>query len=127
MSAHRRSPESPPRNDPVVPLVDGPAAERIYDPSIHRLALLGALLGAVLLGVLGHGLAEGWLAVAGLGQWAVSGPLVGAFTGAGLGAAAGGLVGALTALYRMPPRGERAGDGAHDRSGTSTRPQGGSP
>lgn len=114
MSAYRRAAKPPPRTDPVVPLVDGPAAERIYDASIHRLALLGALAGAVLLGVLGHGLAEGWLAVAGLGQWAVSGAGVGAFTGAGLGAAAGGLAGALTALYRMPPRSDAAhGRGSH--------------
>jgi hypothetical protein len=90
--------------DLVVPLVDEQQAGRIYDPSIHRWALAGALAGAVLLGLLGWAVAAGVLPLAGLGQWAAAGPAVGAFTGAGLGVAGGGLAGALLALYRLPPR-----------------------
>lgn len=90
--------------DLIVPLVDEHEAGRIYDRSIHRLAVLGAVAGAAILGWLGWAVAAGSLPVAGLGQWAASGPLLGAFTGAGLGAAAGGLCGALAALFRLPRR-----------------------
>lgn len=94
----------PLHEDVVVPVVDDDKAGRIYHPSIHRWALLAALVGAIVVGWIGYALAAGPLPVAGLGQWAVGGPAVGAFTGAGIGAAAGGLAGALGALYRLPPR-----------------------
>lgn len=97
---------TPPRSeqDIRVPLVDEHEAGRIYDASIHRWALAGALVLGVALGLLGWAVAAGALPVAGLGQWAAGGPAVGAFGGAGLGVAAGGLAGALLALYRLPPR-----------------------
>lgn len=90
--------------DLVVPLVDSDQASRIYDASIHRWGLLAAAVGALLVGWLGYAVGNGSLPIAGLGQWAVGGPAVGAVTGAGIGAAAGGLAGALVALYRMQPR-----------------------
>lgn len=88
----------------VVPLVDEHEAGRVYDPSLLRWALWGALFGGLLLGWLGYELADGGWTVTGLGQWAASGTAVGATTGGGLGIALGGLLGALLALYRMPPR-----------------------
>lgn len=100
--------------DLIVPLVDVQEAGRIYDRSIHRLAVLGALAGALLLGGIGYAVAAGALPVAGLGQWAAAGPALGAFTGSGLGAAAGGLCGGLVALFRLPRR--RLGQ--HETSGT---------
>lgn len=72
--------------------------------SFGRAFVAGGLLGGVLLGTLGHGVASGWLAVAGLGQWAVAGPAAGAFTGFGVGVAVGGLTAALVSLYRLPAR-----------------------
>lgn len=88
----------------LVPLVDDTRDGRIYDGSLSLYAVLGAAIGAVLLGWLGWALAAGAVAVAGLGQWASSGTAVGAFTGAGIGAAAGALAGALIGLYRIPAR-----------------------
>lgn len=88
--------------DMLVPLVDEQEAGRIYDPSLLHWALWGALLGTVLLGWLGTAMANGDLPIAGLGQWAASGPLLASVTGGGLGIAVGGLIGALLALYRMP-------------------------
>lgn len=99
--------QRPVREDLGVPLVDEDEAGRIYHPSIHRWTLLAAVAGAIVLGWLGYALAAGPLPVSGLGQWAVGGPAVGAFTGAGIGAAAGGLAGALGALYRLPTRHQR--------------------
>lgn len=93
-----------PDEDLTVPLVDEHEAGRIYDPSLLRWALWGAVIGVLLLGGLGYGLANGSVAVTGLGQWASSGTAVGAVAGGGLGLATGALAGALLALYRMPAR-----------------------
>jgi hypothetical protein len=95
----KRKPE-----DLLVPLVDEHEAGRIYSPAILRASLWGALLGALLFGWLGAAMANGDLPVAGLGQWAVSGPTLAAVTGGGLGIALGGLTGALIVLYWMPAR-----------------------
>jgi len=90
-------------SDLLVPIVDEQGAGRIYDPSILRLTLAGALVGAVLLGWLAFAIAGG-LPVAGLGQFSAAGAGAATFTGAGIGLALGGLVGGLVALYRLPPR-----------------------
>lgn len=104
-------PESRPQRAPplrtediIVPLVDEHEAGRIYDPTITRLGLWGALIGAVLLGVTGYAIAAGSLPIGGLGQWSGTGASGGAVTGTGVGLAIGGLAGALIALYRMPAR-----------------------
>lgn len=106
MSPHADAVDPPARieTDGVVPLVDRDEAGRIYDASIHRWALMVAVPAALLFGWSGYAMATGSLPIAGLGQWAVGGPAVGAFTGGGIGAAAGGLAGALSALYRRPAR-----------------------
>ena len=93
-----------PERNPVFPLIDKQEADSIYDRSIHRMTLLGALVGAVVLGWLGYAVAAGGLPVAGFGQWAGAGPGLGAFAGGGIGVAAGGLLGALIALFRLPHR-----------------------
>lgn len=90
--------------DILVPLVDEHEAGRIYDPSLLRWALWGALLASLLLGWLGAAAANGDLSIAGLGQWAAAGPLLAAVTAGGIGLALGGLIGALLALFRMPAR-----------------------
>ena len=88
----------------VVPIVDVHEAGRIYDRSIGRLALIGALLGGVALGVLAYAVATGVWPIAGFGQFAAAGAAPAAFVGAGTGIALGGLTGALLALYRLPQR-----------------------
>ena len=99
------APERPANDKSVlVPLVDETSDGCVYESSVAIFALVGMGLGAVLLGWLGWALADGAVAVTGLGQWAASGVAVGTFTGAGIGAAIGALVGALFALYRLPAR-----------------------
>lgn len=101
---YEERPRSRREEELIVPLVDTQAAGRVYDPSILRWALLGAFIGAVLLGLLCYAIAAGALPIAGFGQFAASGVGVGTFVGTGLGVAIGGLIGALFALYRLPAR-----------------------
>lgn len=92
------------RSDVVVPLVDEQEGMRIYDPSLHRFALIGGSVGAVGIGAVGWSLADGALAIAGLGQFAASGVSPATVAAATVGLAAGALAGALIALFRIPPR-----------------------
>lgn len=85
-----------------VPLRDEALGLRIYDGWILLGALVGALTGGLLLGWVGYALSTGDLAIAGLGQFAASGPAVATFTAAGIGVAAGGLAGALLGAWRLP-------------------------
>lgn len=88
----------------VVPIVDVHEAGRIYDRSIGRFALAGALLAGAALGAVAYAIAAGIWPVAGLGQFAAAGTAPATFVGAGVGIALGALTGALIALYRLPPR-----------------------
>lgn len=91
-------------SDLLVPLVDEAEGDRIYDSSILRWALLGAALGAFLMGWLAASIAYGNLPLVGLGPFSASGEGVAVSTGGGVGLAIGGLAGALLALYRLPRR-----------------------
>lgn len=90
--------------DLTVPVVDQQPSGRVYDRSIHRNALLGALVGGLVFGAWAYAIATGRMPIVGLGQFAASGGGVALFVGAGVGVAIGGLIGALIALYRLPPR-----------------------
>ncbi len=91
-------------SDLIVPLVDTQQAGRIYDSSLLRFALWGAVAGGFLLGWLAYGLAAGSLPVMGLGPFSAGGNAVAIATGGGIGMAVGALAGSLVALYRMPKR-----------------------
>jgi len=89
----------------TVPIVDEFEPGRVvYAASMSRLALVGALTGALALGLIAWIIASGIWSLPHVGQFGAAGPGVAAFTGAGIGAATGALAGALAALYRMPAR-----------------------
>lgn len=88
----------------VVPLVDEAEGRRIYDPRMLRAAVLGGLVGGIIVGFVGFALAVGWVAVAGLGPWAAAGPGPTTFAAASIGIAVGALAGSLFVLYRLPRR-----------------------
>lgn len=88
----------------VVPLVDEAEGRRIYDPRMLRAAVLGGLVGGIIVGFVGFALAVGWVAVAGLGPWAAAGAGPAAFAATAIGVAAGSLAGSLSVLYRLPRR-----------------------
>lgn len=92
----------PDRNPAVIPLVDAHGERAVYQSKILRFALVGALLGAVALGLAAWLVVNGTLPIAGLGQLGAAGLAVAVFTVAGTGVALGGLIGALCALYRLP-------------------------
>jgi hypothetical protein len=88
----------------VVPLVDEAEGRRIYDPAMLRAAVLGGLVGGIIVGFVGFALAVGWIAVAGLGPWAAAGSGPTTFAAASIGIAVGALGGGLFVLYRLPRR-----------------------
>ena len=88
----------------IVPIVDVHEAGRIYDRSIGRYALVGAVLMGLALGAIAYAIAAGAWPIAGFGQFAAAGTAPATFLGAGVGIALGALAGALVALYRLPPR-----------------------
>ncbi|SDM55220.1 hypothetical protein SAMN05421823_11597 [Catalinimonas alkaloidigena] len=86
----------------LVPLLDyDPHQQRIYHPAIGKGAVVGGLLGGLLMALLTWGLAAGWWPVAGLGQLAAGGEGVAAFFGFVVGSSLGGLTGALAGLRKI--------------------------
>lgn len=86
----------------LVPLVDRPEAIAIYDSPLVRFAFIGAIVGAIVLGMLGWFLASGSFSVANLGQLGSAGPAAATYAASGVGAAGGALVGGLLGLRRIP-------------------------
>ncbi len=84
-----------------VPLVNEPDHHPVYSRRLLWGALLGAVIGGVIFGWLGYAVSSGPLPVAGLGQFASAGTAVAVFTGAGVGSALGALIGGLAAFGGM--------------------------
>lgn len=105
--------------DVLVPVVDVQDAARVYDRSILWFTLIGLLLGALVLGLLGAAIATRTAPVAGLGQIAAGGSGPAVVASGGLGAALGGCIGGILAMLRLPPRrppGPPMGEAAHRHS-----------
>ncbi len=100
-----RQPEARPTTGPVlVPLANEREGEAIYSPNILRLAGGGALIGALLLAVVGYLVASGRAPLPHTGPFAAGGTAPAVFVAAGLGLALGALVGGLIAVNRLPKR-----------------------
>lgn len=78
--------------------------QAIYVPAIHRLLLLGAVVGGALGALLALLMASGTLAIAGLGQFTAAGLPAPLFFAASAGIALGGLAGGLAGVFRLPER-----------------------
>lgn len=76
----------------------------MYDSSILWFTLAGALLGALVLGLITAGIVTGSTPVAGLGQLAAGGTGAAVVAGGSIGAALGGCIGGIAAMLRIPPR-----------------------
>lgn len=79
----------------------------VYSPWFVYGALIGFLIGAVLMGFVGWAYGTGAWSIDGLGQFAASGGGVGGFVGAGIGAALGGFIGAVIPLFSMARKTKR--------------------
>lgn len=90
--------------DLTVPLVDMQDAARVYDPSILRCTVIGAVAGALLLGLLLASIVAGSMPIAGLGQIAAGGTGAAVVAGGSIGAALGGCIGGIAAMVRLPAR-----------------------
>ena len=87
--------------DLIVELRDTAFGRVIYSRSIPRYTIVGALIGALLCGLVAWLIATGIWGVEHLGQFNASGEGWATFTGAGTGAALGGLIGSILAFRRI--------------------------
>ncbi len=78
-----------------------PQENLFYHPSILRNAILGAVIGGIILGALAYMMAKGIIPIEGLGQISASGTGAAAFFGFITGSAIGGLFGSVYGIFAM--------------------------
>lgn len=88
-------------NDLLTGYEDVLLEKQIYSSALPKYICIGALTGAIILGVISWLISRGFWLISYLGQFSASGDGVATATGAGVGAALGGLIGGLIVLKRL--------------------------
>ena len=87
--------------DLLIDYEDALLEKQIYSSELPKYICIGALAGAIVLGVISWLIASGTWLISYLGQFSASGDGVATATGAGAGVAIGGLIGGLIVLMRL--------------------------